>query len=964
MKRQNTRAARAGTTAGLFASILAVSSLACLAFAYPILDLLGKNVEFFVIRRSEPEDVFWVTLFVVLGPASLLAFGLSLARAVGSRCLRVATAAIVGALVGVCLLRFLKLLSLGALWPLAIVLGAAAGLLYVASNQVRSFFLYLSPTLVVVPLLFLGSGNVRRFERRQGTAVELRAPQSESPVFFLVFDEWSLASILDGERQIDRLRLPNLADLAAHSTWYPRATTVSHATELAVPALLTGQLVEPEQLPRLADHPRNLFTFFGGSYDIYANEPITELCPDEINRLQQPKAPFAPRMRALWRDLRWVWLHQVVPPRFSHQLPSVSMGWKDFGGSSGASVPAVSGAAGVLGPGQRAVEFERFLAAIGPQKEDVLYFNHSLLPHMPWEYLPTGERYLTDGLRLPGLEDEVWSDDGWLIEQYWRRYLLQVEFVDQLLGSFLDKLRSLDLYDRSLIVVVADHGVSFRPGTARRRLVAENAGEILPVPLFVKGPWQREGSINEEPVRTTDVLAMVWRTLELEAPWQIDGHGDSGQLEADTGWPDEVEIRRQVSETLRRQGQLLRPATEGGWPERFDPHPELLGRSTASFKVHRGDVRARLDREPQYADVDPSHYTLSLVEGSLRAAGAAESWVGQELAVAVNGKIGGTTQAVLTPGDRLRFSTLVPPSFFRSGRNEVEVFLLHQGTSDWRLESTTSRKRTSYELALDTDGRVVGFEGDSGILPQSLEVLGYLELSLRFGETLSVSGWALDQSEEGEIVDVALFQGKRPVFTAGLNQSRQDVAEQYGKEFIDSGFRFEFDRRGMQELEGAPLRAFAVSSRGVVAELGVLFTRLEETPSGGTAVRKSDGALVPLVTGDIVGWIDGVRRDAEGLAISGWAGDLRTGRPAERVLVFYQGDLYSQLAVSFERPDVASAMKKPELIGSGFATLLPSGAEGALKDGTAILVAISARGGATRIGLVEGLWEQLPSDAL
>ena len=58
----------------------------------------------------------------------------------------------------------------------------------------------------------------------------------------------------------------------------------------------------------------------------------------------------------------------------------------------------------------------------------------------------------------------------WLIQQKYQRHLLQVEFTDRLLGRALDELHATGLYDRSLIVVTADHGESFgRPGQRPRR---------------------------------------------------------------------------------------------------------------------------------------------------------------------------------------------------------------------------------------------------------------------------------------------------------------------------------------------------------------------------------------------------------------------------------------------------------------------------------------------------------------
>ena len=56
------------------------------------------------------------------------------------------------------------------------------------------------------------------------------------------------------------------------------------------------------------------------------------------------------------------------------------------------------------------------------------------------------------------------------------------------------KLKEPHVRDRALLVVVADHGVSFRlQGATIAGHVRANARDIAPVPLFVKYPGQRGG---------------------------------------------------------------------------------------------------------------------------------------------------------------------------------------------------------------------------------------------------------------------------------------------------------------------------------------------------------------------------------------------------------------------------------------------------------------------------------------
>ena len=55
---------------------------------------------------------------------------------------------------------------------------------------------------------------------------------------------------------------------------------------------------------------------------------------------------------------------------------------------------------------------------------------HTELPHVPWNYLPSGHEYVTNTKGVPGTDKDGWNADKRLIRQGEQRYLLQVGYVD------------------------------------------------------------------------------------------------------------------------------------------------------------------------------------------------------------------------------------------------------------------------------------------------------------------------------------------------------------------------------------------------------------------------------------------------------------------------------------------------------------------------------------------------------
>jgi hypothetical protein len=99
-------------------------------------------------------------------------------------------------------------------------------------------------------------------------------------VVMLVLDELPTKSLIDEQSRIDATRYPNLAALAAESTWYRHHTTLSPVTTNAVPSLLSG--IEPTaSAPTNEEHPDNLFSLLAPTHELEVLESATALCTYE-----------------------------------------------------------------------------------------------------------------------------------------------------------------------------------------------------------------------------------------------------------------------------------------------------------------------------------------------------------------------------------------------------------------------------------------------------------------------------------------------------------------------------------------------------------------------------------------------------------------------------------------------------------------------------------------------------------
>lgn len=777
-------------SSGAWVRGLHLLALTGFALAQPLFDVLGRDAAFFVVRRSQPLDI-WLL-------AGALALGLPLALWLVERLVGVFSRALESAL-HLVLVSILAALTLAPLAKrsihagdgviLAVIAAAAVvfALLYVRSGGLRSFLSVLSPAALVFAGVFLFNPSVRRVRDPQGAGRAVAGVEAETTVAFLILDELPLSSLLDEQLQFEAL-FPNFARLAGESWWFRNATASHVQTTTVVPALLSGKMPQLGLLPFAADHPDSIFTLLGSSHRLRVKETVTGVCPEELTGEVIQVDPFEARMRSLWDDLSVVYQHIVGPPAFVETLPTVSGVWgnfraemPDFGDASlGDILRDLRGAAVQAG---RVQLLREFLETIDTETQPTLYFTHAVLPHKPWVLLPSGRQYLTDN-RSPGNVNSVWSRDEGLTALAYQRHLLQLGYVDVLLGEFLDRLQEQGVYDRSLVVVLADHGVAFVPGQHARRPVPETVGDVLYTPLFVKLPFQEEARVSDRNVESIDVLPTIAGVLGIEIPWEAEGSSA-----VDPAAPERPEKRAFSNDTkkpmildaafpgyfatIERKNRLF--GRDRDWDSIYSmgSRREWIGRDVSSMKVGPpADASAHIGQLAAFAAIDlesgvvPNFLRGYLTSDDLRLLGA-------DILVAVNGVLSAQLTTYNPREGRVELAGILPDQVLRNGSNSVELFAV-QADDSLVLVSTLT-----YRLVADEEGeRIVSSDGVVYPFVDGGGMDGRLDLAEVEDGGIRILGWAGDREarRKADAVLLMLEEGRR-VVPAQLGRVRRSFPE-------------------------------------------------------------------------------------------------------------------------------------------------------------------------------------------
>ena len=486
-------------------AFLTLLSLTTFAIAQSVYQAIVGNREFVVLNQISHPDLWLIIFCFNVLPAVVLAL---LWFAAGKSSAKAADNLLSAAFLLLLIPFFLELHRRFAspvlrfshnTFLLIIPLAIVAWIVFRYRAEVERFLLVLSPVIVIFPGLFLWHAW-----SEVSPATPLPAGSSAPfvhasdgkplpPIFILILDEFTRPALLDSHGNIDAARFPHFAELARQSTWFTNATANAEYTTRSIPVIVTGSFPHGND-PSDSSYPDNLFRLLAPDYDITIHEVVTRFCAGPGYRC--PDADRVQERGHLLDAVFKLYLLRIAPRSVVMKLEADDLRTEQH-------------------------RFQEFLDEIGaPGGKPPFQFMHLELPHAPYMLTSGG------GIReeAPGGFDPTFAGDTALLQHLRDNYERQIEYVDRELGRFMDKMKQAGLWERSLIIVTSDHGVSWNREAPGRVLSDANAELIFPVPLFIKLPGQTEGKVSNQDAQLIDIAPTIAAVAGIKIPWRTAGH--------------------------------------------------------------------------------------------------------------------------------------------------------------------------------------------------------------------------------------------------------------------------------------------------------------------------------------------------------------------------------------------------------------------------------------------------------
>jgi hypothetical protein len=661
-----------------FLTYLALSTM---AIAQPILDLYGKNPTVFSAAKMSSLEVALFVLIIVLVP-SLLALGLDrLTRFLGPKVNESTRLWIIAGfsfLLGIAVARWISVDGNFGAFSLGFLFAAVVPIAYDRKKAIREWSRWLSVLAIAVT-----ASAVLQLQpillQSDGPSSDAVIGKKDISVLQVVFDEFPLYSLLSDDGTINAERYPGFAELARESTWYRNNVAESNFTHQAVPAILASAVPQQEGGPFLTQYPKNIFTLFAGKTSVGGIEPVTSLCPKSVCAgTSETNALFEfSRFKSFMRDAGYVYGQRVLPPALRKYVPSIEGTWGGFGAVANKFKEQFD--VGALSQVDAIASGTRALVEESQPRVQVV---HALVPHAPWRITPDNRvAPLSPSISTSNPE----SEDG--VRDTYQTFLYQVAAADNAIADVISQLKKSGKWDTTMLVVTADHGISFVPTLPQRHTdftEKETVSDIYRVPTFIKYPQQSQGVVSDCAMSNLDLLPTIVATTKTKTSWVFGGTSvatscpagrvrevvsATGETTVMSGGFEEVLERvAYYSDVVPNEGANRRVAAIGA-------SASLIGTRISSANENTSVSSWTINQKKSFTNVSNQRGAKvpSLVTGTVRLAAPLEA--GTEGIIAVDGVAAGVIGELSGARDAVPYTAVLDYTLLTPGDHSVELFV-------------------------------------------------------------------------------------------------------------------------------------------------------------------------------------------------------------------------------------------------------------------------------------------------
>jgi arylsulfatase A-like enzyme len=225
-----------------------------------------------------------------------------------------------------------------------------------------------------------------------------------------------------------------------------------------------------------------------------------------------------------------------------------------------------------------------------------LLYVHTMDPHAPYQPPePFRGRLAPDSDQMPQWQPS-WKWPLEALPYLSDLYDAEIAFNDDSFGRMLEELRSRDLFENTLVVLISDHGEELKEH-GRWRHGATLYSESLEVPMIVRYPGQSEGRRVAVPVQQIDVMPTILDALELGIPDTVQGRSLLSLKSASVD-DDHSPIPKIYSHLKLGKSPLFHSVVDGDWKLIRTERPEGVTLELFNWRADPKETENLIETHP------------------------------------------------------------------------------------------------------------------------------------------------------------------------------------------------------------------------------------------------------------------------------------------------------------------------------------------------------------------------------
>ena len=259
--------------------------------------------------------------------------------------------------------------------------------------------------------------------------------------------------------------------------------------------------------------------------------------------------------------------------------------------------------------------------------------------------------------------------------------------ADTAIAKMIKELKAAGRWDKTMVVLTADHGISFIPTLPQRHtdfVEKDSVNDIYRIPTFIKYPGQTSAVVSDCAMSNLDILPTIIETTGTKTSWKFEGKSvasscPTGRTRTVVSATGETSVLSDGFEKARERSAHYAEIVSNVGPARVvaavGSSASLIGKPLSATGANTNVVTWTVNQKKSFSNVSTERGAKipSLITGLVRVNGSLDE--GAEGIVVIDGIAAGVIGELSGARGLVEYTAILDYTVLTAGQHSVELFV-------------------------------------------------------------------------------------------------------------------------------------------------------------------------------------------------------------------------------------------------------------------------------------------------